>query len=227
MKKLLIVDDLKTCIDTEKNILSRACFEIFTATSAEEALAIHKAERVDLIITDLDMSGISGDTLCSMIRKDEELKHVSIIIVCINAASNIERVSKCKANSFITKPINPEQLFDKVTQLLNIPKRKSCRVLLKVSVNGKSEDGSFFCSSKDISSTGILLQTDRKFAKGDIISCAFFLPDSMRVFVDAEIMRAGKNHDNTFLYGAKYVDLSEEYRSAIEAFIDKRSKKIG
>jgi DNA-binding LytR/AlgR family response regulator len=188
---------------------------------------VHKAERVDLIITDLDMPDISGDKLCSMIRKDEELKHVSIIIVCTTAASDIERVSRCKANSFITKPIQPELLLDKVAQLLNITERKSYRVLLKVSVNGKSEDSSFFCSSKDISSTGILLQTDRRFAKGDIISCAFFLPDSLRVFVDAEIMRVGKNHDNTFLYGAKYVDLSPEYRSAIEAFINKRSRKIG
>lgn len=226
MKKLLIVDGVKASIDTETDMLGRACLEIFTATSAEEAMAVHKTERVDLIITGLDMPGISGDALCSMIRKDEELKNVSIIIVCTNTESDIERVSRCKANSFITRPIQPNQLIDKVAGLLNIPERKSYRVLLKVSVNGRSEAGSFFCSSRNISSTGILIQTDRQFAKGDIVSCAFFLPGSARVFTDAEIMRVGKNHDNTFLYGAKYIDLSPEYRSAIETFINMRRGKI-
>ena len=143
-----------------------------------------------------------------MIRKDEELKHVSIIIVCTSAAPDIARVSRCKANSFITKPVQYLQLIDKVAQLVDIPERKSFRVLLKVSVSGKSAKGSFFCSSLDLSATGILLQTDRTFAIGDVISCDFFLPGASRIFTDVEIMRVTGNHDNTFLYGARYVDLS-------------------
>ena len=80
MKKLLIVGNIQQFMATEKNILNRADIKIFTAQSGEKALEIHRTERVDLIITELDMPGISGDKLCSLIRKDEELKHVSIII---------------------------------------------------------------------------------------------------------------------------------------------------
>ena len=226
MKKILIVDGLEAFIYSEKNILRRSDFEIFTATSGKEALNVHKAEKMDVIIADLDLPDIGGDKLCSMIRNDEELKSVSIIIVCTTAPSDIERASVCKANSYITRPISSRQLLEKVAQLLNIPERKSCRVLLKVSVSWKSASGSFFCSSRDISATGILLQTDRMLAKGDVISCNFYLPNSFRVFANVEIMRVTMNGDDTFLYGAKYVDLSPEYRSAIEAFINNRSEKI-
>ena len=225
MKKLLIVGNIQQFMATGKNILNRADIKILTATSGEEALDIHKAERADLIITELDMPGISGDKLCSVIRKDEELKHVSIIIVCTAAAADIARVSRCKANSFMTKPIQPEQLIATVAQLVNIPERQSYRVLLKVSVNGGSVNGSSFCYSRDISATGILLQTEKTLAIGDIVSCDFFLPDSSRIFTNVEIMRVTRNHDKTFLYGARYVDLSPEHKSAIQAFVNKRSAR--
>ena len=74
MKKLLIVGNMQNFMATGKNILNRAEFEIFTATSAEEALDIHKTERADLIITELDLPGMSGDRLCSMLREDEDLR---------------------------------------------------------------------------------------------------------------------------------------------------------
>ena len=226
MKKLLIVGNIQNFMAAGNNMLNRAEFEIFTATSGKEAVDIQRTERADLIIIELDMPGMSGDRLCSLIRKDEELKHVSIIIVCTSSASDMARVSRCKANSYITKPIQHLELLDKVTQLVHIPERKSYRVLLKVSVNGRSAKGSFFCSSLDISATGILLQTDRTFATGDVISCDFFLPGASRIFADVEIMRATRNHDNTFLYGARYVDLSPEHISAIKAFINKRPASI-
>ena len=161
MKKLLLAGNIQKFMAAGKNILNRADLKIFTTTSCEEALDIHKIEKVDLIITELDMPGISGDKLCSIIRKDEELKHVSIIIVCTAAAVDIARVSRCNANSFMTKPIQPEQLIATVAQLVNIPERQSYRVLLKVSVNGGSVNGSSFCYSRDISATGILLQTEK------------------------------------------------------------------
>lgn len=225
MKKILLVNNREAFIDSEKTILQRTGFELYIATSGEEALSVHKAEKVDLIVTCLDMPGISGDDLCSKIRMDDDLKHVSIIIVCNSSKADMERVARCKANSYITKPIQPEQLLERVAQLLNISERKSYRVLLKVSVNGRSSDGSFFCTSRDISATGMLLQTDRKFAIGECVSCSFFLPGSIRIVSDAEIMRVSKNHDNTALYGARFVNLSPVYKATITDFINSRSKK--
>ena len=226
MKKLLIAGDIQKFIATEKNILNRAEFEIFTATSGEQALDIHKTEGADLIIAELDMPGMSGDKLCSMIRQDEGLKSVSFIVVCDSAAWDIERASRCEATAFIMKPVQPKQLINKVVRLGNIPERKSYRVPFRVPVNWRTAENASFCSSRDISTTGILLQTDSPFAIGDIISCTFYLPDCSQISTDVEIMRAAINHDNTFLYGTKFVDLSPEHRSAIKAFINMRTARM-
>jgi len=204
-------------------MLARSDFRIFTATSGEEALTIHKREQVDLIIVDLDMSGISGDKLCSLIRNNPALKQVSVIIVCTGTASDLQRVSRCKANAHVTKPLRPMQFLEKVGQLLDVPERKSYRVLLKVTVDGEDGRESFFCSSQNISASGILIETDKVLAKGDRISCSFFLPRSEHVVASAEVMRIAPSSNGTYHYGIRYLDLDPAYRAAIEAFIASRA----
>ncbi len=226
MKKILLVDDLVTFVEREKSILNRTDFKIFTCTSGEEALEIHKREAIDLIVTDLDMPGISGDKLCSMIRQDKRLKEVSIIIVCANSASDRARVARCQANAQVTKPIRPLEFLETVTRLLDIPERKSYRVLLKVKVKGKSTDEPFFCTSHNISVTGLLIETDKALEKGDIISCSFFLPKSECITTDAEVMRVAKTAENSRQYGVRYLDLNPKYRSMIDSFIKSKSSKV-
>lgn len=225
MKKILIVDDIATFVDKEKSILSRADFKIYTATSGEEALALHKTEIMDMIVTDLDMPGMTGDKLCSIIREDGKLKHVSIVIVCSNSAADRAKVARCQANAYITKPIRPVEFLEKVSQLLDIPERQSYRVLLKVKIKGESTDQAFFCTSHNISIAGLLIETDKVLEKGDIISCSFFLPKSECITTDAEVMRVVKNENNPCQYGVRYLDLNPKFRSSIESFIKSKSGK--
>jgi len=225
MKKVLLVNDVKTLVEKERTILNRSDIEIFTAMSSEEALVIHKKEKVDLIIADLDMPGITGDKLCTMIKNDEALKQVSFIMVCGGSESDLLRIARCKANVHVTKPIRPLQFIESVSKLLDIPERKSYRVLLKAKINGKFDNEPFFCSSQDISATGMLIETDKALEKGDIMDCSFFLPGAAKIVTDAEVMRVVKSEDGTLRYGVRYVGLQSSYRSAIEAFIEKRSQK--
>lgn len=225
MKKILLVDDIAIFVDKEKSILSRADFKIYTATSGEEALEIHKTENMDMIVTDLDMPGISGDKLCSIIRQDDRLKHVSIIIVCNNSATDLARVARCQTNAYITKPIRPVEFLEKVSKLLDIPERQSYRVLLKVKIKGRSTDEAFFCTSHNISVTGLLIETDKILEKGDIISCSFFLPKSECMVTDAEVMRVVKKEDNACQYGVRYLDITRKFRGSIDSFIKSKSGK--
>jgi len=225
MKKVLLVNDVKTLVEKERTILNRSDIEIFTAMSSEEALAIHRKEKADLIIADLDMPGISGDKLCTMIRNDEALKQVAFIMVCGGSESDLHRVARCKANAHATKPIRPLQFLESVGKLLDIPERKSYRVLLKATVNGKFGNKPFFCSSQDISATGLLLEADKELERGDVMTCSFFLPGAERILTDTEVMRVVKSAEGTLRYGVRYVGLQPAYKAAIDSFIEKRSQK--
>ncbi len=224
VKKVLLVDNLRPFLEKETSILSNRGLQVFSAVSGEEALAIHRKERFNLIIASLDMPGMSGDALCSLLRSDGDLKSVSIIIICENRKADLDRCARCGANSFITKPFDPQTFIDKVSRLIEIPKRSGVRVLIKVSVNGKSKSESFFCSSVNISTAGILLELNRVFSKGDLISCSFFIPGSSNITVDCEVMRVTNISPEISHCGARFIGLSREHASAIDAFVRKNSR---
>ena len=225
MKKILLFREFKSFIHEKKDILNRAEFQIFIAISAEDIVKVHRTEQVDLIILPLDIDGIGAEKICSFLRNDEGLKHVSILIICDNTTTDIARLTNCKANSYVTKPILHEVLMQKVGRLLAIPDRQDYRVLLKVTVKGKSNNDSFFCSSYNISITGMLIETEKALEKGDMISCSFFLPNSDQILAEAEIMRTISAGRTSFQYGIRYINLNPRYRAEIEKFIKRRSGK--
>ncbi len=194
---------------------------MLTAASTEEALSVHKKERVDLIVADLDIRG-TGDKLCSFIRNDDSLKNVSFIMACRNTAPDLERCAVCGANAYMAKPFDPVQLLEKVSSLIDIPKRASMRVLLKVSVKGNLKNQGFFSTSVNISSSGMLLQTDKVISKGDIITCSFFIPRSQIITADCEVTRMAPVGRDLYRYGAKFLNLDPEQSAAISEFVRRK-----
>jgi DNA-binding response OmpR family regulator len=222
MKKILLSNELKRFIQIEKEILNRSELQVFVANAAEDIIETHRSESVDLIILQLDMNGTPAEKICSFLRSSNDLKKVSILIVCNNEKAELERVQKCKANGYVTKPILNEQLSNSVSRLLSIPDRQDYRVLLKVIVKSRIDSAPFFCSSSNISVSGMLIETDKDLENGDIISCSFFLPKSEQITTDAEIIRSMRNSDKSYHYGIRYMDLNPRHRADLERFIRKR-----
>lgn len=71
----------------------------------------------DLILIDEWLSGQPGHRLCLQIKRLERLMHVPVIIV--STANYIEEImTECRANAFIRKPFDLEELVEKVKGLL-------------------------------------------------------------------------------------------------------------
>jgi len=225
MKKIILLKELKSFFHPGKDILNRADFQIFVVSSAEDIINTHKVEKADLIVLQLDMDGTTAEKICFLLRKEENLKHVSILIICNDTQTDMERVQDCKANAYLTKPLHHEKLIEKVSQLLSIPDRQAYRVLLKVKVNGKSSSVPFFCYSYNISVSGMLIETEKILRKRDIISCSFFLPGADQIISEAEVVRTVKTDNGLFHYGIKYINLGPRYKASIESFIKRRTKK--
>lgn len=223
-KKILIVDNLEGMLERERTILNRVSFEIFSASTGHKALSVHREQKVDLMVISLDLPDMSGDKLCSSIRKDAELRQVSIIITCNNDPDCIERATRCGANAHITKPFHSGHLTEQVTKLLAIPQRQSYRVLLRISIKGSIDNEPFFCSSRDISSTGIMIETDKQLTKGDLLSCSFFLPGFGKILADGEIMRKDESGDPA-RYGIRFRYLDPEYKNGIDSFVAHRTNQ--
>jgi CheY-like chemotaxis protein/Tfp pilus assembly protein PilZ len=210
----------------KSSFLNRADIRLFTAATSEDVLATHQTEKVNLIIAPVDMPGMNSERLYALIRDDRELRTVSVILVCPDEPAAIERATRCKANTAVTLPIDVPKLLEKAQQLLDISWRESYRVLLSVRVEGNTKDTSFFCSSENISTTGILIETDKALKQGDHVLCSFFLPDAKQIKTGGQIIRVIKQAPGakTARYGVIFNQLTPEARSAIEDFVEKKSR---
>lgn len=107
-KSILIVDD-ETLV---RNVLSQVLsenYECVEAASAEEALARLKTETFNLVISDINMTGISG---LQMIPQVSEIAPDTIVIM-ISGEQNIENAIKAMrggAFDYITKPFTFDQI---------------------------------------------------------------------------------------------------------------------
>lgn len=227
MKKILIAEALKSYIEKEKSFLKREDIIIYRAAATDDIFKIHRAEKVNLIISQIDMPGMSAEQLCAQIRNDEALRQVSLLMISPDTSSDRERASRCKPNAIMVLPINTAQLLEKVQLLLDIPWRGSYRVLLSVAIEGDDKGNAFFCSSENISSSGLLIKTDRVISKNDRVTCKFFLPNSEQIVVRGEVVRIVKRDAGTKVnqYGIRFLEIDHKAQTSIASFVQKRVKQ--
>ena len=127
-------------------------------------------------------------------------------------------VARSAANAWVTKPINIGEFLEKIGQLLAVPVRKDYRVLLKAKVQCDQESMPFFCTTYNISSSGILIETGRVLNQGDRLTCTFFLPGARQIVVEGEAVRS-ELADGSYHYGIRFIDLTLECRKEIERFV--------
>jgi CheY-like chemotaxis protein len=223
MKKIIIAESIMHALDSHDTIFERGGIALHPARSSEEILNIQGARQADLIITDFTLPLMGGAKLCSMIRSDEDLKDVSIIMVCDSTAASLVQCQKAGANAVVPKPVNPVELFSKISELLVIPQRQDMRSLLRVSVHGREGNAAFFGVSFNISISGMLLETDRMLKKGDRLTCEINFRDR-GVIAECAVMRESMLAPGKFQYGVKFLNLDTKSLIIIEQFVKGRIK---
>jgi CheY-like chemotaxis protein len=222
MKKIIIPDGLKDLLADKIYSLSRETIQIFTVTRSEEVLRLHSKERADLIILDMDSWGIEGGELCKTMREDDDLKKVSIVIVYSPEDPEIGRYNICGANALLEKPVDPGEFLSDIEGLMGIAGREALRELIKVSVRAETAGDFFFATSLNISTSGMLIQSDRVLAGGSMIRCSFYL--DRKITLEGRIVRAVQEAEDLFHYGLRFSDPGPDTKALLEAFLNTEEK---
>jgi len=118
--KILVVDDEISNIHVMLNIFLREGYDILSAFSGEEALTkIHNNKRIDLVILDVMMPGMSGIDVCRKIREEYSLIDLPILISTVrNSPEDILLGFEAGANDFISKPFDSKIMQARVKTLI-------------------------------------------------------------------------------------------------------------
>lgn len=117
--KIIIVDDSNSVRNFVGSILERNGFLVIKSTNGADAIEKMKTEKVDLMITDLEMPKMHGFDLISHIRSEKKYNSLPIIILTGRAGMKHRKTGEeLGANAFIVKPFKEKDLLGSLAEFI-------------------------------------------------------------------------------------------------------------
>jgi len=117
---VLAVDDDKTNLMLLRNLLAKSeiVIEVIEVMNGEEAIKQLKArDDIDVVLLDIIMPIMGGLEMIQVVRADENLRQVPIIVLTTDETKK-EEALELGANDFIMKPVRQQELIDKMSSVV-------------------------------------------------------------------------------------------------------------
>ncbi|MCD8496660.1 MAG: ATP-binding protein [Alphaproteobacteria bacterium] len=112
-RHILVVEDNEMNRRVFTGLLEKQGHKVVTAPSGEEGLVKHEAMNFDLIISDVNMNGMSGMDMARAIRAMDNPVKSAIPIIALTGnvrPEDIKEFYEANMNGFLAKPIDPDKL---------------------------------------------------------------------------------------------------------------------
>lgn len=118
--EILIVEDSRTQAAYLSHILEQHSYKVFVARHGGEALDFLSGHIPTLIISDIDMPGMTGYELCSRIKNMFAAENLPVILLTsLSDPKDVIKALECGADNFITKPFDEGYLLARIAQILD------------------------------------------------------------------------------------------------------------
>ena len=117
-KRILTIDDSKTIRDMLMLTLSDAGFEVLQAVDGQDGVDMLESERVDVIITDINMPRMNGYEVIRHLRSDPDHKSTPILVLTTESDTEKKGLARdAGATGWMVKPFDPDQLVATVNRV--------------------------------------------------------------------------------------------------------------
>jgi DNA-binding response OmpR family regulator len=118
---ILIVDNEQRNRDLLRIMLAAEGFQIRSAASGEEGLAMIREHPPDLVLLDVMMAGMDGYQIAASIKADRASRHIPIIMVTARDDQDGKMLGLLSgAENFLTKPVNRAELCLRARNLIRL-----------------------------------------------------------------------------------------------------------
>jgi CheY-like chemotaxis protein len=119
MPRIMVVDDDERVVSLVGKTLRRRGYEVIEAFSGYECLEKIEDKKPDLVLLDVMMPGLDGLEVCRQIKKNENTRHVKVVMFTVKSSSRDREISQeYLADYHLSKPLSLELLIKTVDRLL-------------------------------------------------------------------------------------------------------------
>ena len=121
-RKLLLADDSVTIQKVVNLTFADEGIEVIAANDGNAAMEKFVEARPDLVMVDVNLSGLDGYTICEQIKQDPNTQKIPVILLIGSFEPfDEDRARRAGADDYLTKPFQSiGQLVNKVSALLNV-----------------------------------------------------------------------------------------------------------
>lgn len=117
LRKVLVVDDDPVVGQSFSRVLSGKGYIVITAEDGYDALAKLRAEKYDLVFTDLRMPGMNGMDVAEQVKARQPWTPV-VIVTGYGSKRSEERARAAGVSGFLHKPLSPEMIEESTERAL-------------------------------------------------------------------------------------------------------------
>jgi two-component system, cell cycle response regulator len=119
--RILVVDDVPANVKLLEARLSAEYFDVVTATSGFEALAVCEKADCDVVLLDAMMPEMDGFEVCRRLKANRATHHIPVVMVtALDQPSDRLRGLESGADEFLTKPVSELALIARVRSLARL-----------------------------------------------------------------------------------------------------------
>ena len=118
---VMVVDDSITVRKVTARLLQRHQYQVMTAKDGVDAITQLHDDVPDVMLLDIEMPRMDGFELATIIRHDERLKHIPIIMITSRTGEkHRERAEEIGVNQYLGKPYNEDKLLSTIEEMLEL-----------------------------------------------------------------------------------------------------------
>ena len=117
-KKVMVVDNEPDIVEYTKTILEMSGYTVIPSYGGEDCLKKLSEQKVDLVVLDIMMPGMSGWDVAARIKESPKWKSIPIVFLTVVSDTMSQGIGRMAAEDYIVKPFDKDVLIKRVNALL-------------------------------------------------------------------------------------------------------------
>lgn len=138
--RILCVDDEPNIVAALRRLFRSSGYQVLTATSGAEALALLAQEPVDLVFSDMRMPGMDGAQLLARVRQEWPQTTRVLLTGYADVKSTIAAINSGEVYRYVTKPWDDAEILATARQVFERQALERERLRLEVQVHAKNAE---------------------------------------------------------------------------------------